>query len=745
MKLPFALPHFKKQGKPEYFLALLLRDEKVSAVILEELVGKIRTVGSHEEFFSTSIEQIREEEWLSVLDKAISKAEESLPNAIETHKTVFGVKEEWVEDSRIKKEYLTRLKKASEELDLSPLGFLIINEAIVHLIQQEEGAPVTAILADIGKQNVSISLVRGGKVIETKHALIEENVPHTVDELLKQLSAPEVLPSRLLLLDSDLGEELSQMFIAHQWSKSLPFLHVPQISVLPKSFDGRAVVFGAAKQMGFDILETAGFTEGLKPIDNNKAIEIQEKPVSATDSAEESQSDSSFGFVLNEDIARIDADRMNEEDDSLSIVNTAKEKPVEETVEPEASDIKRVTSNMPSFVKGTLQKIRIPKIPPLPSDNKIILIPPIVFILLIGSVLFYIFAMKASVTIAVSPTVVEDKASIIFSTSSANDFTKQTITARPIDLSLEGNLTANVTGKKDVGEKAKGTVTLYNSSEGKKVLPQGTVIVSSNGLEFLLDKEVVIASSSGDIFSGIKAGTAQVSVTAKTIGTESNLPSSSKFTIDNSTTLAAKNDEAFSGGSKKTVTVVDKKDIDALLSKLPKELEKKAKEEIEKKIESDEVLIPIFTNIVIGKKEFDRDVGEEAKTVKVTGKVVFTAMAYKKSDFLSFSQSLLRSKMAKNQTLSKEGVKGLLSDIKKVDEKQVKSVLAAKASLFPEISKDELVSKIVGKSSDETIKIIQKLPQIESVEISYFPKIPFIPEFLPRIKKNITLMIQMNE
>src|SRR3989344_289542 len=149
MKLPFSLPRFKKQEKSEYFLALLLRDEKVSAVILEESEGKMRTIGSHEELFSSSIEQIPEGEWLTILDKAISKAEESLPTAVETHKTVFGVKEEWVEESRIKKEYLSRLKKASEELDLSPLGFLVITEAIVHLIQQEEGAPVTAILADI--------------------------------------------------------------------------------------------------------------------------------------------------------------------------------------------------------------------------------------------------------------------------------------------------------------------------------------------------------------------------------------------------------------------------------------------------------------------------------------------------------------------------------------------------------------------------------------------------------------------
>ncbi len=719
MKLPISLPHFKKQEKLAYFLALLLRDEKVSAVILEELSGKIRIVGNSEEYFSTTIENVLEDEWLTILDKAISKAEETLPTTVETHKTVFGVKEKWVEDSRIKKEYLARLKKASEELDLSPLGFLVINEAIVHLIQQDEGAPVTAILADIGKKNVSVALIRGGKIIETKHALTQENIPNIVDALLKEFSASEVLPSRILLLDSELGEELSQLFIAHQWSKSLPFLHVPQISVLPKGFDARAVVFGAAKQMGFDVLDTpTGAIQGSK----------------SSSDGQEATSGSSFGFVLNEDIAEIFPDLEKEDSSAPEIEKDA-------SVESKTS----AKSLAMSFAKETLKRVKIPKLPPLPSDNRIILLPPIIFLLLIGVVFFYVFTIRATVAIEVAPTVVENKTQVTFSTSSSNDFTKQTIAARLIDTSLEGSVTTDATGKKDVGEKAKGTVTLYNNSESKKVLPQATVLVSTNELKFILDKEVTVASSSGDIFTGVKAGTVQVSVTAKEIGTEYNLPSQTKFAIDNSTILAAKNDEAFSGGSKKTVTAVDKKDIDALLSKLPKELEKKAKGEIEKKIEGDEVFIPLFTNVVIAKKEFDKDVGEEAKAVKLTGLVTFAAIAYKKDDVRAFSESLLRNQIAKNQTVSKEGIQGLLSDTKKVNEKEIKSVLAAKASLFPNISKEELTNQIAGKSSDEAIKIIQKLPQLERVEISLSPDIPFLPNFLPRVKKNITIVIRTNE
>src|SRR3989344_1957655 len=145
MKLPFSLP-FGKKEKKEYFLALLLRDEKITAVIFEESLGKVHIIGQNETSFSDSIETASQEEWLDVLDKAISGAESALSSNILTHKTIFGVKENWVQDSKLKKDYGAKIKKASQALELTPIGFLILHEAVVHQMQTEEGAPVSAVL-----------------------------------------------------------------------------------------------------------------------------------------------------------------------------------------------------------------------------------------------------------------------------------------------------------------------------------------------------------------------------------------------------------------------------------------------------------------------------------------------------------------------------------------------------------------------------------------------------------------------
>ena len=104
--MPISLPFFKKKEEPKYFLVLLLRGEKVHAVLLEELDGKIKILEKSQEFFQSSIEDTSEEELLTVLDKAITNVESTLPLDFPTHQTVFGVKENWVLDGKIKKQLI---------------------------------------------------------------------------------------------------------------------------------------------------------------------------------------------------------------------------------------------------------------------------------------------------------------------------------------------------------------------------------------------------------------------------------------------------------------------------------------------------------------------------------------------------------------------------------------------------------------------------------------------------------------
>src|SRR6185503_7607836 len=97
MKLP--IPFFKsKKEESDYYLGLILTDEKAGAIILKADEGNITKVNSHETLFPDTLEDLSVDDLITTVDKAISRAEEILPADIQTHQTVFGVKGNWVDD-----------------------------------------------------------------------------------------------------------------------------------------------------------------------------------------------------------------------------------------------------------------------------------------------------------------------------------------------------------------------------------------------------------------------------------------------------------------------------------------------------------------------------------------------------------------------------------------------------------------------------------------------------------------------
>ncbi|HUQ84839.1 MAG TPA: baseplate J/gp47 family protein [Candidatus Limnocylindrales bacterium] len=770
MKLPIPFINRKKNASG-YYLALLLTDEKISSVILVEEFGKIKIVGKHQEHLSTPLESLEQDELISLVDKTISRAEEILPPNIETHKTVFGVKEKWVEkeSKKINKEHLAKLKKVCDALDLTPIGFMVISEAIANLIQSEEGAPLSAILVEMGKKSVHATLFRGGQISESASGHVEHSLPATVDTLLKQFTAP-VLPAKIILSHTSESKNISQHFLSHEWSKSLPFLHVPQISVLPEDFDAKAVAVGAANQMGFEILGIADTTLHELSAEHKAPDDLPDELVAPPPSEITSAGDN-FGFVTNEDIANQPVQKHfvekvveNEKNlevylDEQSDQSTEKISHTNENFneiidskdenEPHESNTSRRKQklNFASLI-SRIPKVALPKTLKLPKflKNKGAVIPlaivGVLLIAVVGITAFYFYNVKAEIILSVKPKEVTQVEAISISTTSGNDFSEKIIAGKSVSIEVNGEATTDATGKKDTGNKAKGSVTIYNSADSKASLSSGTAIKSSNGLTFTLDKDVDLASASGDIFTGTKPGTAQVGVTAKDIGTESNLPSATKFSIGGNSSLAAKNDSAFSGGSKKVLNVVSKKDIDKLRTDLPESLEKKAEEELAGKKTADEIILPTLISSAISNEKFDKDVDDEAKQLKLTATVSFEGISYNKSDLLDFEKSVLKDKYSEDISFAENAITNEISAIKVNKNKGIDANLKITAGLLPKIDNTEVVNKLKDKSSKEAKQILSTLPQVTKSEIKYSPNIFFLSGIFPRLPKNIIVSVK---
>lgn len=771
MKLPISFTKEKKEN-PEVFLALVLKNEKIISVIFEKIGNAIKYISHDEEYFKNTIEDAETEEFLDTLDKVITSSETALPENVEAKKTIFGLKENWVEEGKIKKEYLEKLKKASDELSLEPIGFLVSAESIINLVTKEEGAPITAILCDIGKKYITVSWVKGGKVLETRSSEIHQSTSYTVDTLLKHFQSPGNLPARIILLDSE-EDELTQEFISHQWSKSLAFLHLPQIASLEEDASVKAVLLGAATQMATQLIydpsknmdESLSVTKIIpdeierpqkeeKDFEKTKEDEAfkDEEKKQSLDYVSEDSSMEFFGFVENSDVAKTQIPKPPPGGENIP------EGLVEEKTESIPEDVKLEEEKRQGFaVNATLVSGKIKKfLSALPAvfrksdfnfisllktgNKKIFAVLGIIFILLLSLGYVYLFATKAVVNVFVNPKEDEKTASVTFSSVSSTDIKNDIIAAQFVSVTEEGSLTKTATGKKDIGNPAKGSVTVFNISDDTVNLAAGTIIISANNLKFTLDSSVKIASGSSDPLNP-KSATANVNVTAGEIGQEYNLPSGTKFTIGNNTSLAAKNDSAFSGGSKKQVTVVSKDDLDKLLEDLPKSLEEKARESIKTKVERDKTILNTFVDKAVDEKSFDKKENDQANQVTLKGTVIFKAASYTNSDIEAFASSLFDSKDRQIQSSNLEiSAKNIVVE----KNNDVNADLTIKAKIFPRVDKNSLLKQIQGASLQKAKNILSNLNQVTNVEISFSPNIPFLPKVMPRNSKNIILNLTSN-
>ena len=737
MKLPIG-NFFEKKTDSEYFLTLTLRNERATAVVFEKTSGRVKVVGKGEKEFKRTIEEEDEEDLLKALDVAISDAESSLPDNVESHKTIFGIKGNWVEEGKIKKEYLGKLKKISDSLDLKPMGFLVVTEAISHLLQKEEGAPVSAILCEVGKNALTVSLLKAGKILEEKTSEVHENKPFTVDALLKHFEAPEVLPSRIIIFGSN--EDLTQEFLGFTWSKSLPFLHPPQITSLPLDFDAQAVLFGAVSQMGLSVvMDTLDktFKEGDSLA---KALE-EEKLKEPVEKVSEAMSSDYFGFKEGADISKEMPKKVPEvpaESPLTAVEDTAE---IPEGIKEEKTGRAELPEKAGFLLLGARQTLGKVFAYTKTMKRKPALIGIGAVILLVFLLFIYLFATSATLTLGVSAKESAKSEKITF-TKGSTDVSNNEISGKFVTDTQDGKATIDTTGKKETGDKAKGTVTIFNSADSPRTFTEGTAITSSNNLEFTLDKSVTVASGSSDPINP-KSGQANVTVTASKFGTSYNLPSGTKFTIGELSTVAAKNDDAFSGGTTKNVSVVAKADIDKLTKQLTSDLEKKAREELSKQVTSDSVLLPVFSSEDFSKKSFSKDEDDEAQQVSLTAELEFTGIIYSKKDLISFAKDSFQKELGPNLVIDEKNLSLDVKDFEKTDD-GVSGTMEITAILLPKIDEKSLASEIAGKSLSDAQRRLEGLPKVETVEIRISPSIPFLPKRLPISSGKIKFIIEKN-
>ena len=782
----------KKEEQKTFFFSLFLdTDSAAVAAWFVEPTGIPRIV-------SYAHGKVAEDSWdarIAVVDRLLSAAEDKAKSQAAISKTVFGMPGAYLtREGNIAQGIRPQLKKLTTMLELSPVGFVPLSQALAFSFKKEEGIPPSMILVGCSGSVGTITVFRIGTMVGEEVIDIVTDPALAIETALKKYQDSDVLPSRILLYGGDEAnlDEIRGKLLKHPWPTRANFLHFPKIESITTEKLLEAVSLSGASELSAEIGEseegdisaeaTVAVAQPTRTPSTLEAVEkeagddadelsLDSEEVEPSDDFEEDEGDEESV----EDVESIDADKElgevieeadgTEEESNVHVVSPealgferqdvleshqmhqkAKVMPKEMPVD-EVDEVKILPRTqkpafafaipaMPKFDLSVVRSLfsRMPK----PAGVPVPLLIGVVLLLVIGGLLYY-FVPHATVTILVAPVSLSESSVVtVDPVATIADSTTKIIPGRTQEKSVTGEKTAAVTGKKKVGDPARGTVTVYNKVTSERTLKKGAVLVAK-GLSFTLDEEVSVASASESIGS-ITFGKKSVAVTAVEIGSDSNVPASTEFVFKDvaASAVSARNDAAFTGGASRDVTVVSRADYDGMVKALTDELVGKAKTELSGQIGA-ERLIDQTVKTVVSEKVFDQELDQEAK--ELHGKVTITVsgISIRDEDVKAILTSLVAVKVPSGYSLSGGQADVTTSGISVKKDGKITLTATLKAVALPVIDNSGLISKLTGKDVQAATAILKATVGVAGAEFRF--ALSPSQSRLPVNPKNITLSV----
>lgn len=280
------------------------------------------------------------------------------------------------------------------------------------------------------------------------------------------------------------------------------------------------------------------------------------------------------------------------------------------------------------------------------------------------------------------------------------------------------------TGKKDVGEKATGTVEFSRQSLSSTEVPAGTRLTSESGLVFLTDKAVTIPASSisgPGCFPTACPGSATVGVTAEENGTKYNGADGSLSGAPSG--ASATFTDASSGGTSKVVTVVSQSDVNQAREDLKNQDIDSMRDELREAFDDDVVVIVESFDVATGDPSVSPAVGQEAVKGQVAVETTYTMRGIKRDDLKAIFDEYLKTQMS-DQDSQKIYASGdaevQFSEFSKADEGFEVRVQAT-GHIGPEIDEGRLKQQAAGKRAGEIRELIESVDGVQNVETNFWP------------------------
>lgn len=374
------------------------------------------------------------------------------------------------------------------------------------------------------------------------------------------------------------------------------------------------------------------------------------------------------------------------------------------------------------------------KTPKIPNFNKFrkrtLLIGGAIVAVIIVWILGVTVLPKATVTIKTDNVSVNTELIFTASTSAEElDVEKSIVPATKAEVKKTDAEKVPATGKKNVGEKATGTVTikLTNCDQDSVTVPAGTG-VSNGSLTFITQDGVTFNSvkignqCKNDSFPSFTSGT--VKVTAQNPGDQYNISGGRTFTVSGFSNVAGVDSSVMTGGTNKEVTVVSDQDVETAKQKLTDKSKSAATTELEKQLK-DEDLFPITESLIGSAPQISASpkVGDEASETTVTSTVTYTMLGVKREDLKKLVVKSVEDDIdTSKQKVADDGLDDAIFKLgQTASPTDQKITVQTTASTGAQIDENAIKKEIGGKKKGDVQQIIGAYPGVKEVDVSYSP------------------------
>jgi len=738
MKFPFS---FKSKDSVKLYLGVYFHEQGGVAMLMHMKNGSVYLVDKEEFAFSNSWDTVTED-----LDNAFSMLEKR--NEGSAGDTIFFVNSNLIdpETKQINKVYLHKIKSAVKNLDLKALGFIEAYEGVVRILTQKDTTPPSITIVEVDASDMTVFVIKSGRLMNWQTIARTDNQLEDLGTVFYQVKGDNVLPSKVVVYSTQDISEMVSHLASHTWHETV-FIQHPKVEIvsLPELLGSLVQVFGTQLlSPGEEAVEEnkQDSSQTLPPVIPDPKSAVVPALVEAVSELEESED-----IVPNDVAGEIDQSLSTEQD----IVDTVQPDPRSGRTISSADD---AVSLMGFKLNGDItegeetrqdtgesahqsKKFAFPHLPFPRISLRGGLIPKILMLFMVigilaaavganeyylhtAQVVVYLPSEKLGDTVTYSGTPQTESGEVRIATKSS-EFTVST----------------PATGKKDIGDKAKGTVTVHNFDDKERTFARGTAISAGN-IKFVLNGDVKVASASIAVDGSAKLpGKANVEVIAAEIGDESNLAKAQQFKIEDLpiSTYFARNDDAMSGGSKKTLTVVSKKDLDTLRMKVLSEAAKK--EDIKG---SSSAQLSSLAEQEIESSKYSAQAGDEAKTITVKATVATVSYRISDVEMKEYLAAELRDKVEAGKVLQPDKIAYTIQKASKKGS-TVSITLNVNAVSVKAVDTNKVKRSLPGVKRSDLDKTIKEQYGAQRYDVEMKQPIPFLNTFMPLFEKNISVRI----